>query len=124
MFKKFGFVALATMVLGINGPCVLADTIDEQYSNFMSQYNAAKNSKQITSKQAAELDRDLREFSRTKRALRDEHADVTTAQDETKLNGMLNNVAQKLETMTANQTASAEKSKATPAEKTKAPKHK
>ncbi|HEY9732287.1 MAG TPA: hypothetical protein V6C89_10265 [Drouetiella sp.] len=122
MFKKVGFVALAAIMLGINGTCALADTIDEQYKDFMSQYNAAKNSGQITAKQASELDHDLREFSKTKRSLRDKHADVTTADDEVKLNAMLSNVAQKLETMTANKGAAPEKTSAP--QKTKAPKKK
>ncbi|MBS2001240.1 MAG: hypothetical protein JST44_07000 [Cyanobacteria bacterium SZAS LIN-5] len=118
MFKKFGYFALATVMLGCTCSRALADTIDEQYKEFLSRYNVAKNSKQITANQASELDRDLRSFSKTKRALRDAHADVTTAEDETKLNGMLNDIAQKLESMTANK-APAEAKKAPKAPKAK-----
>jgi hypothetical protein len=113
MFKKIGYAALATVMLGLCASRALADTIDEQYQDFVSQFNVAKNNRQITSKQASEIDHDLKEFSKAKRNMREAHSDVITASDELKLNQMLNDVAQKLETMTANQaTVSAEKTKA------------
>lgn len=118
MFKKYGYVALATVMLGCTSSRALADTIDEQYKDFLSRYNVAKNSKQITAKQAAELDREVRSFSKTKRDLRDSHADVVTAEDEAKLNGMLNDISQKLESMTAN------KATVEPKKEPKAPKAK
>jgi hypothetical protein len=53
----------------------------------------------------------MREVQKTKRQLREAHGDVVTLDDEKKLNLMINDVAQKLETMTANK-VSLEKNKA------------
>lgn len=112
MLKRPGFIGLAAFAaLGINCSCAIADTIDQQYQEFISRFNVAKNSKQISSKQASEIDRDLHEFNRTKRSMRETHADVVTADDELKLNGMLNDCAQKLETMQANHEVPVEKPK-------------
>ncbi|CAN5668867.1 hypothetical protein BH10CYA1_BH10CYA1_41920 [soil metagenome] len=111
MFKKFGYVAVATMLIGIGSSCAFADTIDEQQKELLSQLAVAKNNKQISGKQASELDHDMRDLNKTKRQLREAHGDVVTTDDEKKLNLMINDVAQKLETMTANK-VSLEKSKA------------
>ena len=112
MIKKFGYVVMATMMFGTCTSRALADTIDEQYKEFLSQLNVAKNRRQISSKQASELDHDMHEFSRLKRELRENHADVVTTEDEAKLNKILNDAAQKLEMMTGNKV---------PTEKNKAP---
>jgi len=113
MIKKFGYVVMATLMFGAGTSCAFADTIDEQYKEFLSQLNVAKNAKQITSKQASELDHDMRDFSRIKRELREAHADVITTGDEAQLNKMLSDAAQKLEMMTAHKV---------PLEKNKVPK--
>ncbi len=111
MFKKFVYVAVATVLFGLGSSAALADTIDEQQKEFLSQFNAAKNTKQITSKQASEIDHDMREWSKVRRQLRESHGDVVTLDDERKLNTLLNDAAQKLETMSANK-VSTEKTKA------------
>ncbi len=111
MFKKFGYVAVATMLFGISASDAFADTIDDQQKDFLSQLNVAKNEKRISSKQAADLDHDMREMNKIKRQLREAHNDVVTLEDEKKLYAMINDAAQKLETMTANK-VSLEKSKA------------
>ena len=111
MFKKFGYLAAATALLGIGASGAFADTIDEQQKDFLSQLNVAKNTKQITAKQASELDHDMREWGKIKRQLREAHGDVVTLDDEKKLSALINDAAQNLETMAANK-VSLEKSKA------------
>lgn len=112
MFKKLGYVAAATVLSGIVSSAAIADNIDEQQKAFLSQLAVAKNSKQITAKQASEIDHDMREWSKVRRQLREAHADVITIDDEKRLNDLMNDAAQKLETMSANK-VSLEKTKAT-----------
>ncbi len=111
MFKMLGYVAAATVLFGIGSSGALADTIDEQQKDFLSQLNVAKNTKQISAKQASELDHDMREWAKIKRQLREAHGDVVTLDDEKKLGNLINDAAQKLEMMTANK-VSLEKNKA------------
>ncbi len=111
MFKKLGYVVAATILIGTGSQAAFADTIDEQQKDFLSQFNVAKNNKQISSKQASEIDHDMREWAKIRRQLREAHGDVTTLDDEKKLSNLINDAAQKLETMSANK-VSLEKNKA------------
>ncbi|HEY9733810.1 MAG TPA: hypothetical protein V6C89_18000 [Drouetiella sp.] len=77
----------------------IADQIDEQQLQFLSEVNVAKNEGKITSKQAAQLDKELKEFSKLKRRLKEQHADVLTAEDKAQLNQALNKPRQLLEAM-------------------------
>lgn len=114
MSKNIGSLAVMSLLIGMNVAPASADTIDEQQKEFMSQLAVAKNTHKITSKQADEIDKVMRDFSKAKRELRAAHGDVITAADEVKLNSILNVAAQKLEAMTKNQI---------PLEKNKAPKN-
>jgi hypothetical protein len=100
MLKKYGTVAIL-LVLS-SSIAAMADQIDEQQKAFLSQVAVAKNTRQITSKQAAELDKQLKEFSKLKRQLKERHADVLTAEDKLLLNQTLNVSRQKLDAMTNN----------------------
>lgn len=77
----------------------IADQIDEQQKEFLSEVNVAKNQGEITAKQATQLDKELKEFSKLKRKLKEQHADVLTAEDKLQLNQALNKPRQLLETM-------------------------
>lgn len=102
MTKKTNFIALLSTLFICSSIAAFADQIDEQHSQFLSEIATAKNDGRISSKQAASLDRELKEFSKLKRRLRDEHGDVLSADDRLKLNQALNKSRQAFDTMTSN----------------------
>ena len=98
MFKKTGQLFLSTALVSLCMTSVaLADTIDEQQKNLISEIAVAKSSNVINAKQAAELDKGMREFSKLKRRLRDAHNDALSQEDDAELNKSLNEVSQKFE---------------------------
>lgn len=100
MSKKNNSVALvSTLFIISSSAAATADQIDEQHSQFLSEVAIAKNEGKISSKQAAKLDRELREFSKLKRQLREQHGDVLSADDRLKLNQTLNKSRQDFDTM-------------------------
>ncbi|RTL44471.1 MAG: hypothetical protein EKK48_04255 [Candidatus Melainabacteria bacterium] len=100
MTNKYNYQAIvcALFLLG-SSTYAIADQIDEQQLEFLSEVNVAKNQGEITAKQAAQLDKEMKEFSKLKRKLKEQHADVLTAQDKMQLNQALNRPRQLLETM-------------------------
>ena len=97
MLKKFCSIAILLALSSSLG--AIADQIDEQQKAFLSEVAVVKNARQITSKQASELDKCLKEFSKLKRQLKDQHADVLSAEDKLRLNQALNECRQKLDAM-------------------------
>jgi hypothetical protein len=103
MFKKSSYVVVGATLLSLCASLTaFADTIDEQQKLVQSQLAVAKTSGDISSKQSSELDKGMREFSKLKRKLKEEHGDVLTGEDEAVLNKSLNDVTQKFTAMTRN----------------------
>jgi len=101
MTKKYNLLAAALLILS-SSVAAVADQIDEQQKQFLSEVAVAKNTGKITAKQAALLDKELKDFSKLKRQLKEQHADVLTAEDKLQLNQTLNKSHQLLDTMINN----------------------
>ena len=113
MTKKYNYPAMVSALFILSSSiAAFADQIDEQQKQFLSEVATAKNKGRITAKQAAQLDKELKDFSKLKRQLKEQHADVLTAEDKLQLNQALNKPRQLLETM-INSKVPAERSKNT-----------
>lgn len=101
MFKRYSYVVVGSALMMLSASlAALADTIDEQQKYFLSRLTVARQTKQITAKQANELDKGMKEFNKLKRRLREASGDALTSADDAQLNKSLNEVTQKFETMT------------------------
>ncbi len=88
---SFGAALLISSVTAVR-----ADEIDELQKEMLAKITVETENKQITSKDAAELRKDMSAFDKAKNQLRAEHSDVLSGEDEAKLRDKLNLVSQKL----------------------------
>ncbi len=103
MFKRYSYIVAGSALLALTTSlAATAFTIDEQQKAVLSQLAVARQAKQITAKQAGELDKAMKDFSKLKRRLKEAHSDVLTIEDDAELNKALNEVTQKFEVMTKN----------------------
>lgn len=100
MFNKTIQLLFSTALVSLSfNAAAFADTIDEQQKSLQSELAVAKSSNTITSSQANELDKGMKDFNKLKRQLRDSRNGVLTLEDDEKLNKSLNEVQQKFEQM-------------------------
>jgi len=99
MNKKLIFLSALSMVgsLAAFAPCAKADDIDEKQHKLQARINVAIQKKRLNGKDATEIKSDMKVFSEALKTVRQDHSDVLSAEDSTRLDKQLNAINQKFE---------------------------
>jgi F0F1-type ATP synthase membrane subunit b/b' len=99
MNRKLVVLSVISMVsvLASFAPSAKADDIDEKQQKLQARINQAAQSKQLSRNDNSELKKEMADFSEAKRAIRNAHSDVLSAEDDDKLDKQLNEINQHFE---------------------------